>query len=287
MREALTPLRLLLAEDNEVNRRVATLMLARLGQQPDTVGNGPEALEAVRRSAYDLVLMDVQMPVMDGLEATRRIRAELPADRQPRIVAMTANALLEHQSASFEAGMDDHLTKPVRAEDLAAVLRRAGAEPAAPGDAPRASVGPASLDAAAVGPGAVEPAVRDPAVRESAVLDPAVLDSLAAAMGTRGEEVRASLVAAWRRDAAASLERLGAATAAGDAAAAARVGHAMRGAASSVGAVRLAAACAVLEAEAASASPDELAVLVARVSEEVAAATAAFDAAGPPGTMGS
>ncbi len=115
----LAPLRILVAEDNEVNRKVAGLMLGRLGQRPDIVGNGQEALEAVRRSTYDLVLMDVQMPVMDGLEATRRIRAELPPEHQPRIVAMTANALVEHESQSLEAGMDDHLTKPVAVLDPA------------------------------------------------------------------------------------------------------------------------------------------------------------------------
>ena len=265
----LAPLRLLVAEDNEVNRKVAGLMLGRLGQRPDIVANGQEALEAVRRTAYDLVLMDVQMPVMDGLEATRRIRAELPPERQPRIVAMTANALVEHQAQSIEAGMDDHLAKPVRTEDLVAVLARAGATvpgedgPAsAPGGAPRPRTGPP-------------------------VLDPGVLDTLVSAMGEAGAQVRESLVAAWHRDASESVQRLARAARDGDGASAAGIGHAMKSASASVGAMRLSAACAALEAEAATADRARLGALVADVTAEVTSATSAFEQQHGPGTMGS
>ncbi|MDQ3343988.1 MAG: response regulator, partial [Actinomycetota bacterium] len=116
-------LRVLLAEDNVVNQKVGQLMLDKLGHHVDTVGNGWEALQAVLHLPYDVVLMDVQMPEMDGLEATRRIRSDLPMRRQPRIVAMTASALVEDRAACREAGMDDYLAKPVRAADLAAVLQ--------------------------------------------------------------------------------------------------------------------------------------------------------------------
>jgi len=116
------PLRVLLAEDNPVNQKVAQLMLAKLGYQAAGVSNGLQAVQAVRQQTYDLVLMDVQMPVMDGLAATQLIRAELPADRQPRIVAMTANVLVADQKAAADAGMDGYLSKPVRREQLAAAL---------------------------------------------------------------------------------------------------------------------------------------------------------------------
>jgi CheY-like chemotaxis protein len=119
------PMRVLLAEDNPVNQRVAQLMLAKLGHTVDTVANGREAVEALTRGSYDAVLMDVQMPVMDGLEATRRIRAELPADHQPHIIAMTASALAEDEQETTAAGMDDFLAKPVRARELSAMLRHA------------------------------------------------------------------------------------------------------------------------------------------------------------------
>ncbi|MCW2814245.1 MAG: multi-sensor hybrid histidine kinase [Nocardioides sp.] len=133
--DTIPALSILLAEDNLVNQKVATLILQRLGQDPVVVANGQEALDAVHRTDFDLVLMDVQMPVMDGHEATRRIRAELPAHRHPRIVAMTAGALKEDVEASLAAGMDDHLAKPVRAEELADLLRRV-----APGTRGRAAV---------------------------------------------------------------------------------------------------------------------------------------------------
>jgi CheY-like chemotaxis protein len=116
----------LLAEDNPVNQKVALHMLARLGYRADTVGNGLEALEAVERQEYDLILMDVQMPEMDGLEATRQIRArQKPGRTTPRVIALTADALAGDRERCIEAGMDDYLTKPIKAADLAAALLRA------------------------------------------------------------------------------------------------------------------------------------------------------------------
>ena len=116
------PLTILLAEDNPVNQRVAILMLQRLGYRADVVANGREAVEAARRQRYDLILMDVQMPEMDGLQAARAICAELSADQRPRIVAMTANASIGDRDRCLDAGMSDFLTKPVRAEDLRKAL---------------------------------------------------------------------------------------------------------------------------------------------------------------------
>lgn len=118
------PLHILLAEDNPVNQRVAVRFLERIGYQIDTVANGLEAVEAVRRQPYDLVLMDVRMPELDGLEATRRIRAEMPADQQPRIVALTAYAYQEDLSECMAAGMNDTLTKPIQFDRLVSVLSK-------------------------------------------------------------------------------------------------------------------------------------------------------------------
>jgi PAS domain S-box-containing protein len=115
------PLEILLAEDNPVNQRVATLMLQRLGYRVDVAGNGREALAAIDRKSYDLVLMDVQMPEMDGLQATRELCARA-RERRPRIVAMTANASTADREQCFAAGMDDFLSKPVRAADLQKAL---------------------------------------------------------------------------------------------------------------------------------------------------------------------
>ena len=118
------PLTILLAEDNAYNQKLALLVLQRLGYRADLAANGVEVLQSLRRQSYDLVLMDVQMPEMDGLEATRAIGREFGAERRPRIAAMTANAMKEDRDECFAAGMDDFMTKPIQLNELVAVLNR-------------------------------------------------------------------------------------------------------------------------------------------------------------------
>ncbi len=137
------PLRILLAEDNAVNQKVATKILAKLGYRVDVAANGFEVLDALTRQPYDVVLMDVQMPDLDGLSATQQIRRDLPRDRQPRIIAMTANAMQSDREVCLAAGMDDYISKPVRVEDLVAALERTGAEPP---HAPADAAGPGAVD---------------------------------------------------------------------------------------------------------------------------------------------
>ena len=119
------PLRILLAEDNVVNQKLAMRLLQQMGYRADLASNGIEAIECVERQGYDVVLMDVQMPDMDGLEASRRIVARGP-DR-PRIVAMTANAMQGDREMCLAAGMDDYITKPIRVEQLVEALNQAAA----------------------------------------------------------------------------------------------------------------------------------------------------------------
>jgi len=118
------PLRILVAEDNDVNQQLALLVLQKLGYRAEVTANGLEALQALEREPYDVVLMDVQMPTMDGLEATRRIHQRWPEGRRPHVIAATASAMEEEREACLAAGMDDYLSKPVRVEELAAALRR-------------------------------------------------------------------------------------------------------------------------------------------------------------------
>ncbi|MBA3547472.1 MAG: response regulator [Nannocystis sp.] len=114
------PLRILAVEDNATNQKLILLILERLGYRADSAYHGLEALESVSRHVYDVVLMDVQMPEMDGLEATRRIRQSLAV--QPRIIAMTANAMESDRQACLDAGMDDYISKPIQVRDLRAAL---------------------------------------------------------------------------------------------------------------------------------------------------------------------
>jgi CheY-like chemotaxis protein len=116
------PLRILLVEDNAVNQKLALRLLERMGYRADVAGNGVEALEALRRQTYDVALMDVQMPEMDGLEATRTICREWPLHRRPRIIAMTANAMEEDREICLAAGMDDYISKPIQVEELVSAL---------------------------------------------------------------------------------------------------------------------------------------------------------------------
>jgi CheY-like chemotaxis protein len=141
------PLRILLVEDNAVNQRVAEAMLARLGYRVDLAANGLEALDLLKKAFYDVVLMDVQMPELDGLQATRRIRARWPVGTGPHIIAMTANTLRSDQQACLDAGMDDYLAKPIRMADFRAALLRVPvrASPPAPQE-PGATPKPMTLN---------------------------------------------------------------------------------------------------------------------------------------------
>ena len=146
-KQAMSSLRILLAEDNAMNQKVALRLLERLGYRADVVSNGLEALAALERQRYNVVLMDVQMPELDGLDTSRRICQRWPPESRPHIIAMTANALPEDREACFAAGMNDYVAKPIRGDELAAALKRA--PPLRNGDA-GSREGGISLDAGAL-----------------------------------------------------------------------------------------------------------------------------------------
>jgi signal transduction histidine kinase/HPt (histidine-containing phosphotransfer) domain-containing protein len=120
------PLRLLLADDNPINQKVGLTVLQKLGYRADIANNGVEVLRALEKNPYDILFLDVQMPEMDGLEATRQICTRWPAAARPIIIAMTGNALLGDREKCIEAGMNDYISKPVRVSDLQAALERWG-----------------------------------------------------------------------------------------------------------------------------------------------------------------
>jgi PAS domain S-box-containing protein len=123
------PLRILVAEDNAVNQQLALLLLKKIGYRADVAANGLEVLQALERETYDVVIMDVQMPEMDGLEATRQIHQRWPEGRRPHVIAATASAMQEEREACLAAGMDAYLSKPIHLDELAAALSRCRPQP--------------------------------------------------------------------------------------------------------------------------------------------------------------
>jgi CheY-like chemotaxis protein len=158
------PLRVLLCDDNIINQKVALRLLAQMGYKADVANNGLECLKAMERQTYDLIFMDVQMPEMDGLEATRQIRERQKAPSQPgnfpaaiAIVAMTANAMQGDREKCIAAGMDDYVAKPVRPEDIRLVLERWGSRATLAETSENGAVSPDSLTALETTPAATQP----------------------------------------------------------------------------------------------------------------------------------
>ena len=120
--QSLKEIRVLVAEDNPINQKVIMMLLARLGVVPIVVENGLQALSAAKENTFDLLLIDIQMPVMDGLETTRRLLEYFPEGKRPEIVALSANAFKEDREACLAAGMDSYLVKPITLDRLRGVL---------------------------------------------------------------------------------------------------------------------------------------------------------------------
>jgi signal transduction histidine kinase/DNA-binding response OmpR family regulator/HAMP domain-containing protein len=222
------PLRLLLAEDNAVNQRVALLVLGRLGYRAEVANNGLEVLAALARQPYDVVLMDVQMPELDGLETTRRICRERPRGVRPWIIAMTANAMQGDREMCLAAGMDDYVSKPMRADDLIAAIERAAASSAAP------------CELADAGPTAPPPEV----------LDRAVLQRLHADLGDDNPALVGELIELYLADSPKLLAKLQAAVTGDVADAVFVLAHTLKSTSANLGAGPLAAVCGELEAAA-------------------------------------
>jgi CheY-like chemotaxis protein len=190
------PLHILLAEDNAVNQKLALLMLERLGYHAGVAGSGGEVLEALNHQYFDVVLMDVQMPDMDGLEAARRIRAELPSELQPRIIAMTANAMKEDRAICLAAGMDDYISKPIQIRQLVTSLSKC--RPRLPkGMAPSRMI---DLDLPAAEHSSSGPAVdKDD---QPATFDTSAITRLRATLGEQASDLMPNLLANYKADVA-------------------------------------------------------------------------------------
>jgi PAS domain S-box-containing protein len=246
------PLRIILAEDNAVNQKVALKMLERLGYRADVAANGLEVLDALRRQRYDVVLLDVQMPEMDGFEAARRIKETWSGRGAPRVIGMTALAMKGDRERCLDAGMDDYISKPIRPEDLQRALERsAPLAPAAAAGPPDAAVPVVDVEALARLRELQEPGEPD-FVTE-------LIDHLLEEMPER-------------------LERLGELVAAGDAHGAERLAHSMKGSCANLGAMATSRLCQAIELKARQGSLDGVAALLDELRREFARAVPVLSA---------
>jgi signal transduction histidine kinase/DNA-binding response OmpR family regulator/HPt (histidine-containing phosphotransfer) domain-containing protein len=254
-------LEILLVEDGAVNQTVALGMLARLGLRADVAWNGLEALEALEKRRYDVVLMDVQMPELDGLEATRRIRDRW-RDGGPHIIAMTANAMADDREECLAAGMDDYLAKPIRLEALAEALR---AVPGS-GEGARVADGVVRDDDTGSDGTASDDTGTDDTGTDPAELDPRPLDDLVAMGGTA---LRDQVIEAFEAEAAALRTELADAVEAGDADRLRRTAHTLKSNGATLGATAFADLCRELEQRAREGRLDGAASLVERIGSEL------------------
>ena len=266
------PLRILLVEDNRTNQEIALLLLERLGYRADLAGNGLEAVEAMERQAYDVVFMDVQMPELDGLEATRRIRRDLPGERQPCIVAMTANALDEDRDECLAAGMNDYLSKPIRITELIAALRAAGGS----GGGGKADTEMPAPDRSGPRSAAEEATEAD----SHPDLDRERLDALVTSLGSRGQTMLPQLIARFGDEAPKLIAAAREALDAQDAEVLRRSAHTLKGNALNFGLVALSEAARDLEYRARDGDLGGAAEALERIPDSLAAARAALEGLG-------
>jgi PAS domain S-box-containing protein len=229
-REQLWRAHVLVAEDNAVNQKVAVRMLERLGYRADVAANGLEALEALSRIPYAAVLMDVQMPEMDGYAATAEIRRREGDARHTPIIAMTANALEGDREKTIGAGMDDYIAKPVNSKELDATLKRWLSQP----DEARTASEEASIDSEA-------PPTEEP------VIDRPLLESLRELQGEGERDIFNELIELFLSDVPLQLADLREAAEAGESHSVERIAHTLKGSAANMGALRMKALLAELE----------------------------------------
>ncbi len=231
LRGATLPLRLLLVEDVPVNQKVALHMLEKLGYRLDVVNNGQEAVEALKRQDYDVVLMDVQMPIMDGFEATQQIRQYSSSPITPWIIAMTAHAMQGDKEKCLRSGMNDYIGKPVRIQEIVAALERY-ADVISP---------PENLHQARSVSSSAQEDVSLP------ILNPAELESIAQSLGSEDHEIIIEIANTYLEDSPQRLAALKNALEAADHDLISREAHAFFSMNATVGAQRLAQICKTLE----------------------------------------
>jgi CheY-like chemotaxis protein/HPt (histidine-containing phosphotransfer) domain-containing protein len=262
------PLKILLVEDVLVNQKIALKMLERFGYRADVANNGCEALETLQKQLYDVVFMDVQMPEMDGLEATRRIRAELCHSSQPRIIAMTAHARLEDRQECLIAGMDDYITKPITPEALLAVLKKFLVQQ---NKALKLAVSQPTMSSS----------VNSSNFNLEEVIDQTILQDLRNMAGNDADRLIDELIQVYLEDTPSKIQAIKDAYTFQEHSKLQKAAHALRSPSISLGAIQLGKICKILEDTAHEQSFDQLSQLVIQLEIEYENATKAFQSLAP------
>ncbi len=251
--QAVTPggrmLRVLVAEDNVVNQKVALRMLTRIGCRVDVVANGQEAVDALQRVPYDIVFMDCNMPELDGFAATAAIRSSEGNNHHTVIIAMTANALKGDREKCLSSGMDDYISKPVSQKELAGVVGRWSATPS---------------------PAAQPVPEKNPAVEEMPAIDASRLDELAELGDEEDPHWLTTILQRFEEDASSRVVKLVVAAETGNAKDLEQVAHALKGSCGNVGATTMAAIAHQLQILARSGTVDGAGDLIAALEREFA-----------------
>jgi CheY-like chemotaxis protein len=238
------PLRILVAEDNKVNQQLALRFLERMGYRADVAGNGLEAIQSLHRQQYDVVFMDVNMPEMDGLTATRRICREWALALRPRIIAMTANAMQGDRDKCLSAGMDDYISKPIRVEELVQSLNQC--QPRFVETAPMSlleevssSEGMNNSVSANLSPCEPHPS--------NDVINHEVLQAFRQTMGANALLFLAQLISIYLEETPSLLQAMSTAVAQGDVGGMQQAAHTLKSSSASLGAITLSKLCEQLE----------------------------------------
>lgn len=239
------PLRILVAEDNIINQKVVLNLLGRLGYQAEIANNGLEVLEALKHKEYDMILMDVQMPEMGGEEATQAIRQNMPAEKQPRIVALTANAMQGDRERFLAVGMNDYLSKPINSDELVRALLASKPIPAGH-----------------------SPSTVSEAANQRAAVDPSVLLEFKDLMGEEGDEMVRDLVDLYINNSPMLIEQMRRQIIAQRLPELQRAAHTLKGNSNQLGAAPLGDICFLLEKLAKAGSLAGAVELVAQIETE-------------------
>ncbi len=221
-------LRILLAEDNEVNQHLMMQILAHNGYEATLARNGIQVLNKMDRQDYDVILMDIQMPEMDGITATKLIRAHYAPEKQPKIFALTAETSMEGKQKYLAAGMDDLITKPVKIKELMAILEKIADKPF-PSEEEETS------------------ATKSSSLTDFLILDPTVIDEFLKVMGDEGHEAAVHLVDLYKKNAPELIEKIREAAKQKNLTDLLRLVHTLKGSSGQIGASRLQQLCLRLE----------------------------------------